>query len=266
MAASQRLRNRRLLLGSIIAAAVALALLLPIFTLVYATRLSALGLVAGLLLIIVMALIPVGLVYGRIASEKIGQGKAGGLALKPGAPIVGLVISVISIAWLFITQAMDGESFLAASHWLVQIVLVVALVVTLLLVYVQMPGKVRNDLNDIALDNADRRQRVIANLARLQQDGWIAAGTGLSPQGRFRAALGWWEEEITHVMPDRGLALADEQVTFVLEEARRQLSLINDLAQRDQLSDEVVVDAEKRILDSIELASRLTLKGASAPA
>jgi hypothetical protein len=252
---------RRLALVATAAAGGALLLLVPLFTWIFATRISAINLALCLMWMFAMIALPWVLAYFVANTERSGKGTApGGLVFKASTPIVAALFGLASIAWMFFAQSMDADSLPNRWHWLVQLLFLGVLLVLLFRFFVTVPMRQSADLSDLVLDNAERRERVLTDIGGLREAAWLQSFTGSSPGGRLKAALSWWEEEVEAMVPSRGFELAEEPVSYVLDEARRQLTLLKDLCDRGDVSDDALIDAERRVIDSIELASRLPTK------
>ena len=234
-------------------------LLLGAFTWKFAGLLKPLGLLACLAWLLGLVLLVWAVVLGRISSQYIpkysGRRVVG---FQPLAPIMTFGFALVSVIWMFYAKASPAQSLPEKLHWYIEFILLAACLSLLIFRFIDFRDKATHETNDAMVDNTAKREKLYADIQSIQTSDWLAGFAAGSVGPRLKAALYWWLEELSHTIPERGYALAERYVSHYLEDSRRLLNVIENLRDRGEKSEPPLVDAECRVLESINRASRIS--------
>jgi hypothetical protein len=256
---------RRMILGiSLIAAIVAVAVV-GAFTYFYASLLSPLGFLASILWLLLLISFAASLSAARQVSQMgprlFGpKSRWSSASLQPGAGFVAVIGAVIGIGWMFYAQGQPQASVPQRAHWFGQILLLVLLVAGIIYFFVHVRRNVDGNTGDAVLENAQKREKLMSDLRRLNESPWLGQFAGGTTGNRLKASLNWLTEEMQSCVPERGFVLAESSVSHFLDEQRRLVTFIQDLNERSESNDVNLTEAERRVLEGISKSSRLARK------
>lgn len=252
------LKGRQTILTASLVAMLACFIVLASFTWKFAGILWALSLIACLAWLFILVALAWFVVLGRISSQYIPRytGRRV-IGFQPMAPVVTIAITLIGVIWMFYAKSSPPQSLPEKTHWYVQFVLVVANIALLVFRYVDYRDKANHETDDAMQENTSKRERLYADIASIQASEWLGNFASGTAGQRLKAALSWWLEELSVAIPERGYALAERFVGQYLEDSRRLLNVIDNLRERREHNETPIVDAECRVLESINRAARI---------
>jgi hypothetical protein len=256
---------RRMIFGISLIAATAAILIAGAFTYFYASLLSPIGLMASLLWLLLL----VGFAAAVCAARQVSQmgprlfgprSRWSTASLQPGAGLVAVLGAAVGIGWMFYAQSQPLASVPQRAHWFGQILLLVVLLAGLMKFFVHVRRNVDGNTGDAVLENAQKREKLMSDLHRLNGSPWLGQFPSGTVGNRLKASLSWLAEEMQSCVPERGFVLAESSVSHFLDEQRRLVTFIQDLSERSESNDVNLTEAERRVLEGINKSSRLARK------
>jgi hypothetical protein len=251
------LGRRLILLATLLAMGAALALLGG-FTWVFAPRVDILRL--GLCLLTLLAI--VAFVWGVIAQRIRGlhaprfSGKRA-FILKPAAPFIAIIFAAGMIGWMGYANLQDKSDPSYRVHWIVLLLLLILAATLIYWRYTEVRNGVSKEDEFIVEENTRRREKIFEEIKSLATSPWFAAFPVGSTGARLKASMNWWVEEFQLAVPENGFVMAEGFINHFLEDAKRQVTFIDDLRVRDEKREDMLQEAERRTLEFINRTGRL---------
>ncbi len=253
------IKGRRTILTASLLAMLACLAIMGAFTWKFAGALRPISLVACLAWLFFLVVMVWFVALGRISSQYIPKytGRRV-LGFQPLAPVVTFGFAALSVVWMFYAKASPPQSLAEKLHWYIEFILAVTAIALLVFRYSDYRDKASHETDGAVKDNTYKREKLYADIAALQTSDWLAGFAPGSVGQRLKAALNWWLEELAVAIPERGYALAERYVGYYLDDSRRLLNVIQNLHERREHTDTPLVDAECRVLESINRAARIS--------
>ncbi len=250
--------GRRLILIATLGAMLAALVLLGGFTWVFAPRLPTLRL--GLCLLALLAIIT--LVWGVIALRLTGlhaprySGKRAWI-LKPAAPFLAVLVAVGMIGWMVFAHLQDVSDPSYRVHWIVQLALLIGAIALIYWRFTEFRGGASKEDEFLVEENTRKREKIFEDIKTVSGSAWFAQFGPGTTGARLRASMNWWLEEYQLSVPENGFVMAEGFINHFLEDARRQVTFIEDLRMRNDLREDMLQEAERRTLEFINRTGRL---------
>jgi MFS family permease len=250
--------GRRLLVIATLAAMVAALVLLAAFTWRYAAQLA----LPRLALCLLALLGIIGLTWAIVAQRVRGlhAPKYSGKriwVLKPSAPYVALLFATAMIGWMFYAHLLDPSDPSYRVHWIVQLLLLITGAALIYWRFSEMRGGTTKEDEFVVEENTRKREKVLEDMKALAQSSWFSQFATGTTGARLRASLNWWIEEYELAVPANGFVMAENFINHFLEDARRQVTFIDDLKTRNDQREDMLQEAERRMLEFINRTGRL---------
>ncbi len=252
------IKGRRTILTASLLAMLACLAILGAFTWKFAGLLRPVSLLACLGWLFFLVVMVWFVVLGRINSQYIPKytGKRV-VGFQPLAPVMIFGLAALSVVWMFYAKASPPQSLPEKLHWYIEFILAATAIALLVFRYSDYRDKANHEADDVVQENAGKREKLYADIKALQTSEWLESFGPGSVGRRLKAALNWWLEELAVAIPERGYALAERFVSHYLDDSRRLLNVIQNLHERREQSETPLVDAECRVLESINRAARI---------
>ncbi len=252
-------KGRRIIVVASVLAMLACSVILAGFTWKFANLLRPFSLVACLVWLLFLVALVWFVVLGRVSSQYIPKytGKRV-IGFQPLAPVVTFCIALTGVLWMFYAKASPAQSLPEKIHWYVQCVLAAAAIALLIFRYSDYRNKASHEVDDAAVENTGKRDKLYTDIKAIHASEWLHSFAPATVGLRLKAALNWWLEELDVSIPERGYALAERYVGQYLDDSRRLLNVIENLRDRLEHNDTPLVEAECRVLESINRAARIS--------
>lgn len=251
--------GRRFLLIATFAAMLSALVLLGGFTWYFAPRLHYVRL--GLCLLALLTII--GLVWSVIALRITGlhaprySGKRVWL-LKPAAPFLALLVAIAMIGWMIFANMQEPSDPSYRVHWIVQLLLLIGAVTLIYWRFTEFRGGASKEDEFLVEENTRKREKILEDIKSVGASQWFSQFGPGTTGARLRAAMTWWLEEYQLCVPENGFVMAEGFINHFLEDARRQVTFIDDLRKRNDLREDMLQEAERRTLEFINRTGRLS--------
>jgi hypothetical protein len=250
--------GRRLLVIATLTAMVASLVLLAAFTWYYASRLS----LPRLALCLLGLLAIIGLVWSIVAQRVRGlhAPKYSGKriwVLKPAAPYVAMLFAGMMISWMFYAHLQDASDPSFRVHWIVQLLMLSMAAALIYWRFSEMRGGATKEDEFVVEENTRKREKVLEDMKSLAASPWFTQFAAGTTGSRLRASLTWWIEEYELAVPANGFVMAENFINHFLDDARRQVTFVDDLRIRDDKREDMLQEAERRMLELINRTGRL---------
>ena len=237
-------------------------LLLGVFAWRYASLLSLPGFILSCIVLLVWIGFAWAVNMGRIRTQMSprlmkASSRWSSISISTGAGIAATIAAVLGIAWLFYAQQSPQGSLPQKFHWWGHALMLVGSFFGLLKLFVVLRPMPAEDTSHAVIDNANRRDRLLAEMQAAIASPWLAGFPAGTAGNRLRASLGWLVEELRLSLPQHGFALAESSVSHFLDELGRMMSFVKDLGERSERDDEAISEAERRVLEAINKSARV---------
>lgn len=245
-----------------------LALVLAaVYTHLFADRLGSVAFVAGLVWMQLLVILFMVIFYLRRVSLRRSATHQAGLFVRAGAVPVTAGCVALSLLWMFFALSRDDYTIPYRVHWLIQLVLLTSFGGLMGWKFITTNGAGgRRDPKSASILATQRRQQLSA-IAGFRTSDWldqtrpdpdleteaeVLTTSGISVAVRLKAAMRWWEEEMELSLPPQRIMTADPAVRAVIMDMQRQVDFLSELRERGPSTDYELLDAERRVIDSIE--------------
>jgi hypothetical protein len=251
------LGKRLILLATFVAMGVAV-LVMGGFTWYFAPRLPMLRL--GLCLLTLLLII--GAVWAAIVRRITGQhaprySGQRAIILKPGGPYVVILFATLMIGWMIHANMQVTSDPSYRVHWIVQLSLLLAALGTLFWRFSDIRKGASKEDSFVVEDNIRRRDKTLEDMQTLFANPWFNQFVPGTTGSRLRATLKWWIEEFQLCVPENGFVMAETFINHFLEDARRQITFIDDIRTRNDHREDVLQEAEVKTMEFINRTARL---------
>ncbi|MEM7570010.1 MAG: hypothetical protein AAF337_09460 [Pseudomonadota bacterium] len=98
-------------------------------------------------------------------------------------------------------------------------------------------------------------------LEELHNSEWLEKASGPSPQGRLKASISWWREELATSMPQSGLEMSQPFIAYFLDNVSRDTLFIRDLCvSQSPVVEDQILEAEQRVIEGISRTGQIVRK------
>jgi hypothetical protein len=121
----------------------------------------------------------------------------------------------------------------------------------------EMRGGATKEDEFVVEENTRKREKVLEDMKSLAASPWFTQFAAGTTGSRLRASLTWWIEEYELAVPANGFVMAENFINHFLDDARRQVTFVDDLRIRDDKREDMLQEAERRMLELINRTGRL---------